>query len=57
MPIHELTTYDMPIKTSQILGLWKQTNQSLKYLTPGISNTFFAHRFTYIQMKGNPMKT
>ena len=26
MPIRELTTYDMSIKTSQNPALWKQTN-------------------------------
>ena len=26
MPIRELTTYDMSIKTSQNTALWKQTN-------------------------------
>ena len=33
MPIRELTTYDMSIKTSQNPALMEKTNQSLKYFT------------------------
>ena len=44
MPIRELTTYDMSIKTSQNPALQKKQNQSLKYFTPGTNNLFYGNR-------------